>query len=131
MRFLLIIVALASAMTKDENKDCDDNQHFEVGFHNVIGEDNGQDVLENPEQGSVSVRKPLEKEGEEKDRELMQMQLIAKDIENPDEENGEAFEMDEEERENFEMDLEREPKQLQFSRLMERSVPFTLSILSC
>ena len=81
---MIIVAHLASAIPKDENKDCGDKQHFEGGFDSVIGGDNDKgDIIENRDKGK-SKRKM---EGKEK---------------------------------------EREPKQLQFSRLMERCVSFSL-----
>ena len=81
---MIIVAHLASAIPKDENKDCGDEQHFEGGFDSVIEGDNDKgDIIENRDKGK-SKRKM---EGKEK---------------------------------------EREPKQLQFSRLMERCVPFSL-----
>ena len=82
----MIIVALASA--SDENTNCGHNQHFERGFHNVIGEDNEKS-----------------------------------DVENSEEENMSAVKMEEK---------ERKPKQVQFSRLMERCVAlFFFLIFRC
>ena len=86
-KFLVIIVALASAIPKDENTDCSDNQHFRRDFHNVIGEDNGKGDVENSEEGNMK-----------------------------------AFKLD---------DKDRKPKQLQFSRLMERCVAFFFLIVRC
>ena len=77
----MIIVALANA--SDENT----NQHFEKGFHNVIGEDNEKGDVENSEEGNMKAVKMEEKE--------------------------------------------RKPKQLQFSRLMERCVAFFFLIVRC
>ena len=81
---MIIVAHLASAIPKDENKDCGDEQHFEGSFDSVIGGDNDKgDIIENRDEGKRKM------EGEEK---------------------------------------EREPKQLQFSRLMERCVPFSLTL---
>ena len=80
---MIIVAHLASAIPKDENKDCGDEQHFEGGFDSVIEGDNDKGDIENRDEGKRKM------EGEEK---------------------------------------EREPKQLQFSRLMERCVPFSLTL---
>ena len=69
--FVVLILAQASSIPKNENTDFDD-QHFEDGYHNLIEEDNNdQDALENPEQDKMEG----EEEKEEEEREAKQLQF--------------------------------------------------------
>lgn len=42
---MIIVAHLASAIPKDENKDCGDEQHFDGGFDSVIEGDNDKGFL--------------------------------------------------------------------------------------
>ena len=119
--FLVLNVALASAMPNDEDKDCDGHHHLEDGnhnvteYHNVVEEHNNKDDLHNPDKDFASYSKPSKTEEYTEKRKPFKVEEREKD----------TFNM-EEERKYFKVEgegnKEREPKQLQFSRLMERSV---------
>ena len=138
--FLVLNLALASAMLNDEDTVCcDDEQHFEDSYQNVIEEDKDQDIIENPDQQSASNSNPFkmgggEKKGKPFKTEDLEEKRKPSKLEGGEKEEKEPFKMEEMEEErkspNLEGEkMEREPKQLQFSRLMERSVLYSLLIV--
>ena len=138
--FLVLNLALASAKLKDEDTVCcDDEQHFEDSYYDLIEEHKDQDMIENPDQHSASNSNPLKMGGGEKKgkpfktKKLEEKRKPSK-LEGGEKEEKEPFKMEEMEEErkspNLEGEkMEREPKQLQFSRLMERSVLYSLLIV--
>ena len=125
--FLVLNLAMANVIQNDEDTDCDSLHHLEDGnhnvreehnvteYHNVIKEQNNKDDLHNPDKDFASYSKPSKTEEYTEKRKPFKVEEREKD----------TFNM-EEERKYFKVEgegnKEREPKQLQFSRLMERSV---------
>ena len=135
--FLVLNLVLASAMLKDEDTVCsDDEQHSEDSYYNVIEEHKDHYMIENPDQHSASNSNPFKMGGGEKKGKPFKTKKL-EEKRKPSKLKGgekEPFKMEEmeEERKSSKLEegekMEREPKQLQFSRLMERSVLFSLLI---